>query len=166
MPRRRAVAAPRASASSSSPSAITTCSASTGPDAPTSGTSSSGCAPSSTWTCGAAAPGASARPTSCAPRSAPSRTTVDQTIFIQQGGRNRHEHICESLELFASSVMPEFRAREAARTAAKERELAPYVAAALERKRAAAGLAEADIPTYEAYGLTVTELPDLDKMPE
>jgi hypothetical protein len=91
---------------------------------------------------------------------------VDQTIFIQQGGRNRHSHICESLELFASSVMPEFRAREAARAAAKERGLAPHVAAAFERKRAAVGLAEADIPTYEAYGLTVTELPDLEKMPE
>jgi hypothetical protein len=91
---------------------------------------------------------------------------VDQTIFIQQGGRNRHEHICESLDLFASAVMPEFKAREAARVAAKERALAPYVAAAFERKRAAVGLAEADIPTYEAYGLTVTELPDLDKMPE
>jgi len=39
---------------------------------------------------------------------------VDQVIFIQQGGRNRHEHICESLELFAEKVMPEFRAREPA----------------------------------------------------
>ena len=37
---------------------------------------------------------------------------VDQTVFIQQGGRNRHEHICEALELFAGEVMPEFRARE------------------------------------------------------
>jgi len=27
---------------------------------------------------------------------------VDQTVFIQQGGHNRHEHICESLELFAA----------------------------------------------------------------
>ena len=26
---------------------------------------------------------------------------VDQTVFIQQGGRNKHEHICEALELFA-----------------------------------------------------------------
>ena len=34
---------------------------------------------------------------------------VDQVIFIQQGGKNRHEHICESLELFASDVMPEFK---------------------------------------------------------
>ena len=27
---------------------------------------------------------------------------VDQVIFVSQAGRNRHEHICESLELFAS----------------------------------------------------------------
>jgi hypothetical protein len=40
------------------------------------------------------------------------------------------------------------------------------VAAAFERKRATAGLAEADIPTYEAYGLTVTQPVDLDNMPE
>ncbi|HLQ62783.1 MAG TPA: LLM class flavin-dependent oxidoreductase, partial [Candidatus Acidoferrales bacterium] len=33
---------------------------------------------------------------------------VDQVIFISQSGRNRHEHICESLELFAREVMPEF----------------------------------------------------------
>ena len=29
---------------------------------------------------------------------------VDQTIFIQQGGNNRHEDICSSLELFADRV--------------------------------------------------------------
>jgi hypothetical protein len=40
------------------------------------------------------------------------------------------------------------------------------VAAAFERKRAAGGLAEADIPAYEAYGLTVTQPVDLDSMPE
>ena len=34
---------------------------------------------------------------------------VDQIIFIQQGGNNRHEHICESLELFGREIMPEFK---------------------------------------------------------
>lgn len=34
---------------------------------------------------------------------------VDQMIFIQQAGRNLHRHICESLELFASKVLPEFK---------------------------------------------------------
>ncbi len=31
---------------------------------------------------------------------------VDQMIFVMQAGRNRHEHICESMELFAREVMP------------------------------------------------------------
>jgi hypothetical protein len=91
---------------------------------------------------------------------------VDQTIFIQQGGKNRHEHICEALELFAGSVMPEFKERDAARAAHKAEDLAPYVAAAFARKQSSAGLAEALIPTYEAYGLTVTQPVDLENMPE
>ena len=90
---------------------------------------------------------------------------VDQTIFIQQGGNNQHEHICESLELFASEVMPEFKERDAARQARKMEALAPYIEAAFERKKAMPPLAERDIPTYEAYGLTVAEV-DLSKMPE
>src|SRR5437016_3906490 len=32
---------------------------------------------------------------------------VDQVILVSQSGRNRHDHICESLELFARPVMPE-----------------------------------------------------------
>jgi len=90
---------------------------------------------------------------------------VDQTIFIQQGGNNRHEHICESLELFAREVMPEFKERDAARQARKMEELGPYIEAAFARKQAMPPLAERDIPTYEAYGLTVAEV-DLSKMPE
>ena len=31
-------------------------------------------------------------------------------IFVLQAGRNRHEHICESLELFGAEVLPEFAA--------------------------------------------------------
>jgi alkanesulfonate monooxygenase SsuD/methylene tetrahydromethanopterin reductase-like flavin-dependent oxidoreductase (luciferase family) len=90
---------------------------------------------------------------------------VDQTIFIQQGGNNQHEHICESLELFAREVMPEFKERDAARQARKMEELEPYIEAAFARKQAMPPLAERDIPTYEAYGLTVAEV-DLSKMPE
>ncbi|MEZ5856909.1 MAG: LLM class flavin-dependent oxidoreductase [Hyphomicrobiaceae bacterium] len=37
---------------------------------------------------------------------------VDSIILLNQAGRNKHEHICESLELFAKEVMPEFHARE------------------------------------------------------
>jgi alkanesulfonate monooxygenase SsuD/methylene tetrahydromethanopterin reductase-like flavin-dependent oxidoreductase (luciferase family) len=38
---------------------------------------------------------------------------IDQVIFLNQAGKNAHEHICEALELFAKEVMPEFHANEA-----------------------------------------------------
>ncbi|HUI25553.1 MAG TPA: LLM class flavin-dependent oxidoreductase, partial [Candidatus Kryptonia bacterium] len=37
---------------------------------------------------------------------------VDQVILLNQAGRNTHEDICASLELFAAEVMPEFHARD------------------------------------------------------
>ncbi|MGZ3412154.1 MAG: LLM class flavin-dependent oxidoreductase, partial [Xanthobacteraceae bacterium] len=80
---------------------------------------------------------------------------VDQIIFVQQGGNNRHEHICESLELFASAVQPEFRVREPKRLAEKKRELAPYIAAALTRKSKMTPIAERDIPQVDAFGRNV-----------
>nr|WP_245285214.1 hypothetical protein [Bradyrhizobium sp. WSM3983] len=33
---------------------------------------------------------------------------IDQVILLNQAGKNSHEHICESLELFGREVMPEF----------------------------------------------------------
>src|SRR5262245_66211564 len=60
---------------------------------------------------------------------------VDQAIFIQQGGNNRHDHICQALELFAAEVKPEFADRHAARARAKAEALAPYVERALARRR-------------------------------
>ena len=75
---------------------------------------------------------------------------VDQVIFLQQAGRNRHDHICESLELFAAEVMPEFKAEAAAREARKAEELAPYIAAALKRKQWMQPLAEHEIPVVKA----------------
>ncbi len=39
-------------------------------------------------------------------------SNVDQIILLNQAGKNSHEHICESLELFAKEVMPEFHANE------------------------------------------------------
>ncbi len=75
---------------------------------------------------------------------------VDQVIFLQQAGRNRHEHICESLELFAAEVMPEFKAEVAAREARKARELAPYIEAALKRKNWMKPLADDEIPVVKA----------------
>ncbi|MEE2778509.1 MAG: LLM class flavin-dependent oxidoreductase [Acidobacteriota bacterium] len=40
------------------------------------------------------------------------RANVDQVILLNQAGKNTHEDICSSLELFANEVMPEFHARE------------------------------------------------------
>jgi alkanesulfonate monooxygenase SsuD/methylene tetrahydromethanopterin reductase-like flavin-dependent oxidoreductase (luciferase family) len=75
---------------------------------------------------------------------------VDQVIFLQQAGRNRHDHICESLELFASEVMPEFKAEATSREARKAAELAPYIAEALKRKSRMKPLADHEIPVVKA----------------
>ena len=37
---------------------------------------------------------------------------VDQIILLNQAGKNSHPHICESLEMFAAEVMPEFTDKE------------------------------------------------------
>jgi len=58
---------------------------------------------------------------------------VDQVIFIQQGGRNRHEDICAALELFAAEVQPGFKERHEARARQKAEALAPFVERALAR---------------------------------
>ncbi|HET7880379.1 MAG TPA: LLM class flavin-dependent oxidoreductase [Acetobacteraceae bacterium] len=48
---------------------------------------------------------------------------VDSIILLNQAGRNTHEHICESLELFAREVMPEFHAMEPEHQAWKQQVL-------------------------------------------
>ena len=78
-------------------------------------------------------------------------------MFIQQGGRNRHEHICEALELFASEVMPEFRAREVEREKQKQEELAPYIEKAMARKQAMKPMRDEEIPVYVALGRKIAE---------
>jgi len=93
---------------------------------------------------------------------------VDQVIFIQQGGNNKHEHICESLELFADKVMPEFKAGEAERETKKAAELNSYIEAALARKDRMSPLADEDIPTIIALGRQIahTDTPAHDKDPK
>ncbi len=59
---------------------------------------------------------------------------VDQLIFVLQSGRNKHEHILESIELFGREILPEFKERDTRQRAAKAARLAPLVDAALERK--------------------------------
>jgi len=75
---------------------------------------------------------------------------VDQIIFMQQAGRNRHEHICESLQLFADEVMGPFAAQCESREHAKAEELAQYIEAAVARKKRMQPLADEDIPVVRA----------------
>jgi alkanesulfonate monooxygenase SsuD/methylene tetrahydromethanopterin reductase-like flavin-dependent oxidoreductase (luciferase family) len=85
---------------------------------------------------------------------------VDQVVFIQQGGNNRHGDICESLELFAREVMPEFKEGENERVARKQEALAPHLEAAMGRKKWMPQLADSEIPEYQAYGRNIAAAKD------
>jgi hypothetical protein len=80
---------------------------------------------------------------------------VDQVIFVQQAGRNKHEHIIDSLKLFAREVMPRMKQDAVERERRKQEELAPYIAAALKRKQWMQPLRRDQIPVVEAYGKSV-----------
>ncbi|HZP31029.1 MAG TPA: LLM class flavin-dependent oxidoreductase [Acidimicrobiia bacterium] len=58
----------------------------------------------------------------------------DQVILFSQVGRNRHEDVCESLELFAREVLPEFAERDEERSRRKAERLAPVIERALARR--------------------------------
>ncbi|MFB0976860.1 MAG: LLM class flavin-dependent oxidoreductase [Myxococcota bacterium] len=75
---------------------------------------------------------------------------MDQVILMQQAGRNKHEHICEALELFAKDVMPELTKGRDEREANKAKELAPYIEAALARKQRMAPLSKDEVPVVRA----------------
>jgi alkanesulfonate monooxygenase SsuD/methylene tetrahydromethanopterin reductase-like flavin-dependent oxidoreductase (luciferase family) len=62
---------------------------------------------------------------------------VDQLIFVLQAGRNRHEHICESLELFGREVLPRFAERCERKDADKAARLGPAIERALARRQPA-----------------------------
>ena len=81
---------------------------------------------------------------------------LDQIIFLQQGGRNKHEHICESLQLFASAIIPEFKTRKLHQSARKQARLAPFIRCALARKQVPRPLADDEIPTIVALGKQTT----------
>jgi hypothetical protein len=82
---------------------------------------------------------------------------VDQVAFIQQGGQNRHEHICEALDLFAREVMPDFKERHAIRERRKQEELAPHIEQALARRTPTQPLPDEAIPTFVALGRQIAE---------
>jgi len=75
---------------------------------------------------------------------------VDQIILLQQAGRNRHDHICESMELLAREVLPNFSEKAADRERRKAEELAPHIEKALARKQRMAPIADGDIPIVRA----------------
>jgi alkanesulfonate monooxygenase SsuD/methylene tetrahydromethanopterin reductase-like flavin-dependent oxidoreductase (luciferase family) len=76
---------------------------------------------------------------------------VDQAILMPQGGRNRHEDICEALELFGREVLPEFLDRHPAAEARRQARLAPVIEAAMQRAATVEEPAPPDV--VEAYGL-------------
>ncbi len=75
---------------------------------------------------------------------------VDQVVFVQQAGNNRHQHICESLELFAARLLPAFKERDEVHRQGKAKRLAPAVERAMSFV--------SDLPPVE-------ELPPLDAYP-
>jgi len=65
---------------------------------------------------------------------------VDQVILLNQAGKTSHKDICDSLELFANEVMPEFHAEESAHAAWKRSVLAGEVV-----------LDDLDVQAYDIY---------------
>jgi alkanesulfonate monooxygenase SsuD/methylene tetrahydromethanopterin reductase-like flavin-dependent oxidoreductase (luciferase family) len=61
---------------------------------------------------------------------------VDQVIFTSQAGKNQHEHIMESLELFGRDVLPEFKDRDEKHQRDKEKRLARVIDEVMARKPA------------------------------
>jgi alkanesulfonate monooxygenase SsuD/methylene tetrahydromethanopterin reductase-like flavin-dependent oxidoreductase (luciferase family) len=59
---------------------------------------------------------------------------VDQIIFVLQAGPNKHEHVCESIELFGERVLPRFAEQADAHEAAKRERLAEACGRALARR--------------------------------
>ena len=80
------------------------------------------------------------------------RPASTRSSSSRRPGNNRHEHICESLELFAAEVMPEFAERGREREAAKRERLAPAVEAALRAPRRRRAIADPGY-TIEPTGL-------------
>jgi alkanesulfonate monooxygenase SsuD/methylene tetrahydromethanopterin reductase-like flavin-dependent oxidoreductase (luciferase family) len=75
---------------------------------------------------------------------------VDQVIFVLQAGRNRHEHIMESIEIFGREVLPEFVERDGAAVERKRGRLEPHLAAALARRHSSTGAGDIGEYTIEA----------------
>ncbi len=76
---------------------------------------------------------------------------IDQVTFLQQAGKIKHQHICESMELFAQSVMPIFKKGEQKKHEKKMKSLAPYLEEAMARKKKLEEPSEEEIGAYDTY---------------
>ena len=74
---------------------------------------------------------------------------VDQLIFLQQSGNYEHEQICESMELFASEVLPQFKEREAIHQKEKNEKLSSFIDSAQQNVKKLEKMIE--VPPVEAY---------------
>ena len=63
-------------------------------------------------------------------------TGLDQVILLTQCGNMPHEATCQSLELLAQEVMPEFKEEEEKRQREKAERVAPIIERAMKRKKA------------------------------
>ena len=72
---------------------------------------------------------------------------VDEVILVAQCGKNRHEDICRSLELFADQVLPDFAEHEAERERDKMERLAPAIETALARRSLAREIDPQAVPS-------------------
>ena len=72
-------------------------------------------------------------------------------ILLQQSGNYRHEHICKSLELFGTEVLPQFKDREAKREQLKRDMLEPFIDEAQHHIQQLENMK--DVPPIEAYPL-------------
>ncbi|MGH7906900.1 MAG: LLM class flavin-dependent oxidoreductase [Candidatus Binataceae bacterium] len=61
---------------------------------------------------------------------------IDQVVLVSQAGKNRHEDICSSLEIFGREVLPEFKDREEQHARDKARRMAPIIERVMSRKPA------------------------------
>ena len=76
---------------------------------------------------------------------------VDQLILLQQSGNYHHGHICKSLKLFGTEVLPQFKEREAIREKVKLKELEPFIIGAMNNVQKPEQMNQ--VPPVEAYPL-------------
>jgi alkanesulfonate monooxygenase SsuD/methylene tetrahydromethanopterin reductase-like flavin-dependent oxidoreductase (luciferase family) len=77
---------------------------------------------------------------------------VDQVLLLHQGGKLPHEQNCESLELFARQIMPEFRERDAEQQRRKRQRVEPSIEKAMARREWPRPMGDDEIPIVRPYG--------------